>query len=256
MHEASNPVKSLNTMEDVIESLATLEGASVSEVAKHIDRPPSIVHNHLDTLRELEYVVSRGDEYYLGLKFLQRGEKARHRFPLYDAAKSEIAKLASESGELITLLVEEHGKGIYLDISSGSDDIDYPARPGERTLLHCSAVGKAVLAHMSRSEVEQIIDYYGLPAQSENTITNREQLFKELSEIRSNSIAFDREEFRSGLKSIGAPITTAENNVVGSVSIAGPAHRMHNNRLEDDLRPLLMQSINVIELNLSEPTIQ
>ncbi|ADB63531.1 transcriptional regulator, IclR family (plasmid) [Haloterrigena turkmenica DSM 5511] len=256
MHEASNPVKSLKTMERVIEALASLEGASVSEIAKEIDRPPSIVHNHLDTLRELEYVVARDGEYYLGLKFLHRGEKARYRLPLYDAARKEIAKLAAESGELITLLVEEHGKGVYLDINSGSEAIDYPAKPGERTLLHCSAVGKAVLAHMSKSKVERIVDYYGLPPQSENTITSREQLFEELSEIRSTGISYDREEFRSGLKSVGAPITAASDTVVGSLSIAGPTHRMNDDRVEDDLRPLLMQSINVIELNLSEPTIQ
>ncbi|AUX09846.1 IclR family transcriptional regulator [Halalkaliarchaeum desulfuricum] len=255
MHEAANPVKTLKTTEEIINAIENLEGGSVSQIATYTDRPPSIVHNHLDTLRDLEYVVKNEGEYDLGLKFLQRGEESRYRNSLYIAAADEVKRLAESSGELITLLVEEHGKGVYLDIAHGGDDIEYPAKPGERIMLHCSAVGKLILAHMTKSEVNQIIDYYGLPAQTENTITESEELFEELAEIRTTDIAYDRQEFRNGLKSVGAPITETNGEVIGSVSIAGPIHRMNENRINDELKPLLKQSISVIELNLNEPNV-
>jgi DNA-binding IclR family transcriptional regulator len=64
------------------------------------------------------------------------------------------------------------------------------------------------------------------------------------------------EEFREGLKSVGAPIMRQDGTVLGGLSIAGPAHRVGDDRLEDDLAAELRQSINVIELNINEPNVR
>lgn len=255
-HEARNPVKALLTTNEVIDALNELNGARVTDVANYIDRPQSVVHNHLNTLRELEYVVKSDDEYKLGLGFLGIGVRARHRIALYEAARPEVRKLAEETGELITLLVEEHGRGVYLDIGQGSDDIRYPALPGNRIHLHCSAVGKAILAGLSDETVDEIVRDHGLPQQTPHTITDREKLHRELETVRERELAFDIEEFREGLKSVGAPITRQDGTVLGSLSVAGPAHRMKDERLEEDLADALRRSINVIELNLNEPNVR
>ncbi|WP_336338755.1 IclR family transcriptional regulator [Haloarcula brevis] len=255
-HEAHKPVKAVLTTNKIIETLDELEGARVVEIAERVDRSQSVVHNHLSTLRELEYVVKSGKEYQLTLRFLGLGERVRHRIPLYEAAHPEVQKLAQQTGELITLLVEEHGQGIYLDIGQGSKDIQYPAIPGVRTHLHCSAVGKVILAHLSEEERETILQTHGLPEQTPQTITDRDSLDDELEIIRDQDLAFDREEFRTGLKSVGAPITGQNGEVLGALSIAGPANRMAVDRLEGELAAELRQSINVIELNVNEPNVR
>lgn len=254
--DATHPVKALLTMNDVLEALDELESAGVTQLADHIDRPPSVVTNHLKTLLQLEYVVQDGTEYQLGLRFLDLGERARHRTALYENAHPQVEELAEESGELITLLVEEHGRGVYLDVAAGSKHISYPATSGNRTNLHCSAVGKAVLAHLPDERIEQIIDRHGLPAQSPNTITDPETLLDQLEEVRDEGLAYDREEFREGLKAVGAPIMGEGGSVVGSISIAGPTHRMTTQRIEDEIATMLRQSVNVIELNIRQPNIQ
>lgn len=256
MVEATNPVKSLRTTAEIIDTLDTVHSAGISEIADRIDRPPSIVHNHLNTLRELEYVVQNGQNYELSLKFLQHGENVRRRIPLFRVAKSEVDKLANETGELITLLVEEHGRGVYLDIQQGDRTVDYPANPGNRTLLHCSAAGKAILAYMDDAYVEHIIERHGLPPQTDNTITDPDELFDILEDFRSNDVAYDHEEFRDGLRSIGAPIQKVDRSVIGSLSIAGPTYRMPDERINSELHDLLMESINIIELNINKPNIQ
>ena len=255
-HEAHNPVKALLTAEEVVEALDDLDGGRVTDVAARIDRPQSVVHNHLNTLRELEYVVKDGAEYKLGLRYLGLGERVRHRIPLYEAAHSAVQSLADDTGELVTLLVEEHGRGIYLDIGQGSSEIQYPALPGARTHLHCSAVGKAVLASLPEGAVDRIVDRHGLPAQTANTITDRDRLREALDATRERGLAFDMEEFREGMKSVGAPITRQDGTVLGSLSIAGPAHRMTDHRLNEDLPEELRRVINVIELNINEPNVQ
>lgn len=255
-HEARSPVKAVMTMNEIIETLDELDGARVMEIAERVDRAQSVVHNHLSTLRELEYVVKSGKEYRLTLRFLGLGERVRHRIPLYEAAHPEVRKLGTETGELITLLVEEHGRGIYLDIEQGSREVQYPAIPGVRTYLHCSAVGKSILAHLSDETRERILREHGLPGQTPQTITDRATLRDELEKVRKRGLAFDMEEFREGLKSVGAPIMRQDGTVLGALSIAGPAHRMGDDRMEEELAPKLRQSINVIELNLNEPNVR
>lgn len=254
--QANNPVKALYTMEEIIATLEEDEEAGVVELAETIDRPQSVVHNHLATLRELEYVAKNGSKYKLGLKFQQRGEIVRHRMPLYTKGKPVVDKLAADTNELITLIVEEHGRGVYLDVEQDSADIEYPAISGTRIKLHCSATGKAILAYMSEERVEEIIERHGLPPQTDETITTREELYEELDAIRERGYAYDRQEFREGMRSIGAPILGENDNVLGGLSIAGPTHRLTGERLETELPNTLLQSVNVIELNYNNPNIQ
>ncbi len=254
--QANNPVKALYTMEEIISTLEEQEEAGVVELAEAIDRPQSVVHNHLATLRELEYVAKNGSKYKLGLKFQQRGEIARHRMPLYTKGKSVVDELAADTNELITLIVEEHGRGVYLDVEQDNADIEYPAIPGTRIKLHCSATGKAILAHMPEERVEEIIERHGLPPQTDETITTREELYEELDAIRERGYAYDHQEFREGMRSIGAPILDGGDNVLGGLSIAGPTHRLTGERLETELPNKLLQSVNVIELNYNDPNIQ
>lgn len=253
--DTGNRVKALQTTNDVIEALDSLDGARVTELADYLDRPQSVVHNHLSTLKDLEFVVQEGNEYRLGLRFLAFGERVRHRMELYEIARSEVEKLAAETGELITLMVEEHGRGIYLYVRQGSEDIRYPAISGARTYLHCSAVGKSILAHLPDEQVDAIVDRHGLPEQSPNTITDRDELKEELASIRERGIAFDMQEFREGMQSVGAPILLQE-DVIGSLSVAGPAHRMKGDLLTEEVPELLHRAVNIIQLNLTEPNLQ
>ncbi|MFC6723569.1 IclR family transcriptional regulator [Halobium palmae] len=253
---ANNPVKSLYTMNEIIDTLQQHEEMGVTELADAIDRPQSVVHNHLATLREIEYVVKRDSKYRIGLRFLKQGEIVRNRMPLYEEGKPVVSRLASETNELITLIVEEHGQGIYLEVDQSGSEINFPAIPGTRTKLHCSAAGKTILAHLSEERVDEIIERHGLPAQTSNTITSKEALFEELEVIRERGYAYDRQEFREGMRSIAAPLFDESNEILGGLSIAGPTHRLHDERLESELPDLLLQSVNVVELNYNEPNVR
>ena len=253
---AKHPVKALYTMEDVLTALQERKQAGVTDLAEAIDRPPSVVHNHLATLRELEYVVKNGSQYQISLRYLERGEIVRNRMPLYTEGKPVISKLSAEIEELITLIVEEHGQGIYLEVDQSHSDIQYPAIPGTRTKLHCSAAGKTILAHLPEERVEAIIERHGLPPQTDNTITSREEPYDALETIRDRGYAYDRQEFREGMRSVAAPIFDENDNILGGLSVAGPTHRLTDEQLDTELPNTLLQSVNVIELNYNEPNVR
>ena len=250
-NRAKNPVKSTLTTFRIVEALKESDGARVTDLSRRLDLPKSSVHNYLSTLEQEEYVVKRGNHYYVGLKFLDIGTEARSRLPIHDIAKPEVRSLAEETGELANLLVEEHGKGVYIHHEVGEDAVRVDASTGQRIHLHNTGLGKAILAHLSRARVEEILDRHGMPATTENTITDPEILFGELDDVRERGVAFDREERLDGLRCVAAPILDEGDEVVGAVSVSGPTSRMSTERFTREVPNLLRNAVNIIELNIT-----
>ncbi|SFS90974.1 IclR family transcriptional regulator [Halostagnicola kamekurae] len=234
----------------IVEALNELDGAGVSELARHVDLPKSTVHNHLNTLEAAEYIVRRGDEYRTGLKFLQTGEIARNQHKLYQVARSEVDKLAEKTGDISGLMTEEHGRGVFIYRGRGSEAARIDTHIGDRIPLHCTALGKVIMAFLPDERVEEIIDRHGLAAITHNTITDRDRLLEELEVARERKIAFDDEERLNGLRSVAAPILDGSNTVIGAISVAGPTHRMQGERFREELPDQALGVANIIELNI------
>lgn len=234
---------------DIIEHLDRSDGARVTEIATELDLSKSAVHAHLATLKQRGYVVAEGDTYRLGILFLNLGSTARNRIPFYSSVRPRIERLADQTGERAQFVVEEHGLGFVVYRSWGEYAVQVEPQIGEPTHLHANASGKAILSALSEDEVIDIIDHWGLPERTENTITDREELLDELDEIRAQGYAINRGESRYGFHALGAPLQVDE-SVVGAITISGPQNRIEDRPDEDVLNPLL-GIINELELNAS-----
>ncbi|WP_135535905.1 MULTISPECIES: IclR family transcriptional regulator [Halostella] len=235
----------------IVESLKELDGANLTEIARHTGLAKSTVHDHLSTLQYHNYVVKEDDEYNVGLGFFEIGEYARRRLKVYQTARPEIKELAKETGELANLMVEEHGRGVYLHRERGDNAVTLDTYTGKRRYLHRTALGKAILAHLPEDRVNEILDQHGLPQATENTITDREKLFDELEKIRDEDIAYCRQERVNGLKCVAAPFLSSNNEVLGAISVAAPTTRMKGERFEEEIPELVLQAANVIEINVT-----
>lgn len=244
-------IKSGVKMLAIIEGLKDLEGARVTELADHLGMTKATVHHHLSTLEQEEYVVKENKTYYTGLRFLELGERARDRLKIHKVAQPEIEKLAAKTGELANVAVEEHGWAVYLYRARGEDAVHLDTYTGKRVLPHCTGLGKAMIAQYDEERVDGIIERFGLPANTEHTITNRDQLFEELEEVRRTGIAFDREEAFSGLRCVAAPIVDDSGNAVGAISVSGPTSRMKGERFKEEIPEIIDRAANVIELNIT-----
>lgn len=232
----------------IIDALRTLDGAGVTDLAEHLELPKSTVHNHLQTLRRNEYVTKQGSEYAVGLRFLQLGEHARDRRPIATIAPPEIDKLAEETREMANLLVEEHGRGVFLYRAKGADAVHMDTHAGKRVPLHTTGFGKAILAHLPDERVERILDRHGLPAVTPSTITDRGRLLEELETVRERGYAYDDEERLEGLRCVAAPVIV-DDDVLGAVSVSGPRSRIRGDWYREELPSLVMSTANVIEIN-------
>ncbi len=247
--DQTRTVDATETSFEIIEALADLEGAGVSELAATLGVPKSTTHNHLQTLVEKEYVVREGDTYDVGLRFLHLGEYSRTRNRLFAIARPEIESLATDTGEFVNLNVEEYGRGVFLYRAKGADAVHMDTHAGKRVYLHTTAFGKSILAHLSPERVDEIIDRHGLPVVTDRTITNPDELRAELNTISERGFALEREERLEGLCCVAAPIIVGE-SVVGAVSVSGPESRMQGTWFTEELPKLIQQTTNVIEVNL------
>jgi DNA-binding IclR family transcriptional regulator len=249
--QASNPVKSVVTTFDIVQTLRRLDGAGVTELSNELDLPKSSVYNYLSTLEQEEYVVKEDGRYYLGLRFLDLGRYVRQRDDLYETARPEMESLADETGELVNLLVEEHGQGVYVCRERGDRAVNVAAGTGHRVSLHNTGLGKAILAYLPDERVDAILDERGMTAATEHSITDRDELEAELETIRDRGVAFDREERIGGLRCVAVPILDLEDRPIGALSVAGPTSRMKGERFDSELPERLKSAANVIELNLT-----
>ncbi|WP_225333565.1 IclR family transcriptional regulator [Halomicrobium urmianum] len=244
-------VKTTRTTFRILEEIKARDEVTVNELTDEFPLSKSSIHNYLKTLEHDGYVVKEGDAYRVGLRLLDLAGYARHQQQIYQAAKEEVTKLAEETGEMTNLLVEEHGRGIYLHRANGEQAVTSDSYIGHRVHLHNTALGQAILAHLPRERVEEIIDRHGLPKTTENTITDREELFAELDRVREEEIAFDDEARLVGLRCVATPIVDKDGEVKGAISISGPTSRFQDERYRSELPEKLESAANVIELNIN-----
>jgi DNA-binding IclR family transcriptional regulator len=235
----------------IINGLKELGGAKVTELANHLDLTKPTIHHHLSTLVQEEYVVKEANEYYLGLRFLELGELARDRFKIHEVGKPEVEKLADQTGELANLAVLEYGQVVYLYRARGSEAVNLDTYSGKRVQIHSTALGKAMLAHRPPERIEELLTETDLQAETEETITDSDELRSELSTIRERGVAFDREEAFSGLRCVAAPILDADGHAMGAISVSGPTSRLRGAQFADEFPELVAQAGNVIELNIT-----
>lgn len=245
-------IKSVQTTLDIIEELVVMNGATVSELAERLDMPVSTMHDYLNTLKRLNYVVQDDKMYRTSLWFLRLGEKVKRNRMLFEAANPIIQDIVDETGEYVLLGVEESCRGVILELEKGKQAVDLGLFPGMLIPLHATVVGKIVLAYSSSDRQEVLLDTIELNERTENTITDHDQLLEQLSQIRDQGIAFNDEEYARGVRAIGAPIL--ENNTLhGAVGIVGPTQRMASERFEETLPELLLEATNLIEISLFGP---
>jgi DNA-binding IclR family transcriptional regulator len=247
------PIQSGKTMLDVVEVLRRRDNATVTEIAAALDISKSTAYNHVTTLRSGGYLRKDGSRYKLSFKFLEIGDDCRRRNGVYEIARPEIEKLAAETNEVANLMFEEGGRGVHVYRSRNEVDIQLPNKPGMRVPLHCTSLGKAILAHRPDEWVRDVVAEHGLSARTEHTITDEDALFEELEDVRTRGYALDREENILGLRCVAVPIHHDE-RVVASISVSGPKRRMKAERFREEVPELLLSKANVIELNIRNMT--
>jgi DNA-binding IclR family transcriptional regulator len=247
----SRTLKTTATSIEILELLEEADGARVSEIARWMDKPKGTIHGHLATLREKQFVVQEGDLYSIGPELLRLGNKVRTRESGFVLARKFTERLFEETGLRSVFAVEMGGRAVFLHTASGNQMGWAHEQLGNRLYLHSTAVGKSILASLPDQRIEQIIDRWGLPEETENTITDREELFAELETVREQGYAVNRAENFKELYGIGTAATRGQGDVIGGFSVTGAAHAITGGDNEPELARTVMDIVTEFELELT-----
>lgn len=211
----------------IIEALRELDGARIQTLVNEVGVTKSTVYQHLTTLQEAGYVTKEGDYFYPSIRFFHFGEYARNRKEEFIHGQNIAKLLTDEIGLNSSFFIEENGVALSVHAESGSTKTPrlYP-QIGREMFLHTISGGKVILAYLPRERVGEIIERHGLPKQTENTITDEDELYEELEGIRKRGHAFNRAENKDGVLSAGIPLLDSDNGVVGGLSVGGAEYQL------------------------------
>jgi IclR family acetate operon transcriptional repressor len=234
--ETANPVQSLSRALDLLECIAAAEsGIGLTELAQAAGLPTSTTHRLLKSLEQRRYAVhdEERNRWFIGVQaFTVGGAFLRGRNYLV-LARPFMRLLMEEAGETVNLAIEDQGEAVFLAQIECRQMMRAFSLPGARAPLHCSGVGKALLATFDEQRTARLLTGEVLARLTDKTITTRPALDAELAATRSRGYAIDDEEHAVGLRCVAATIHDEHGAPLAALSISGPTARIPNDRIDE-----------------------
>jgi IclR family KDG regulon transcriptional repressor len=218
-------VQSLDRALEILETLATEgRGLGVTEIGQRVSLHKSTVHRLLSALVDWGYVEKdpENGRYKLGMKVIDLGSIYLNNIELKTEAMPYLRELREKSGHPVHLARLEDGQVVYIEKVDALNSIRMYSQIGRRVPVHCTALGKVMMAYLGIDEVEAILKKKGLAARTQHTITDRERYLEELRAVKECGYAFDDEENEQGIRCVAAPIRDYRGMVIAAVSTSGP----------------------------------
>lgn len=137
-------------------------------------------------------------------------------------ARQYLQELENTTNKVIHLVVYDQGEVVYIEKLEGNETLRMHAKVGKREPMHCTSVGKAILAYLPSNVVLNILEQKGMPMHTDKTITNKDDFLQELIQVRIKGCALDLEENEYGITCIAVPIFVHSGKVIAAVIISGP----------------------------------
>ncbi|GAX89039.1 IclR family transcriptional regulator [Effusibacillus lacus] len=242
-------VKSVERALQILERVSLAKnGIGVTELAKELNMYKSTIHRVLATLTHLGYIEQdpETERYKLGYKLLEVSSRLLNNLDIRREAMPYLQELTDLTNEVVHLVVLNKGQVVYIEKVEGTETIRMHSRVGNRAPVHCTGVGKAILAYLPEAQVREIIRQYGLEPHTPKTLSTLEDLLQDLQQIRERGYALDDEENELGITCVAAPIFDHTGSVAASISVSAPTIRMQPQRIEQ-----LAQQVRKIGLKIS-----
>jgi len=240
--------RSLNVLEYLV---AHPGGSSLSALSSALNMPLSATHRLLGELIRLGYVRQDQShaEYMLTIKLVAMGLSFLSASGITDVAQPLLDQLAAETGELVRLAVVDGDALTFVAKAQGArHGLRYDPDMGLSVQLSCSAAGHAWLSTMNDEEALQRVARQGF-GQPENfgpkAPTTVKAVLAYLKQARSRGFSLILDVFAPGMSAMAAPVRNAQGQVIGVVTVAGPAIRLTEERMLA-LGPAVLQAAEQI----------
>lgn len=195
---------------------------TLTEISRQLEMPKSTAHHLLTTLASYGFIEQTEEgSYALGKSLIPLTQHVRVNVELRDRAAPLLRALADTCDESVYLTVRDGNTVLYIYAIESSQRLLARTAVGDRAPLYCTSVGKAVLAFLPPSEVEQLYGAEALPAYTRFTLTDLPALQTDLEATRQRGYSLDNQEHELNTFCVGAPIFEASGRVIGACSVSG-----------------------------------
>ena len=188
----------------------------LAQVASSLQLHKSTAHRFLMVL-ERHRMVERttNGKFRLGLRLFDFGNRAIEQYDLRERAQPHLRRLVAETEETAHLCILEQARVIYIDKIEPARSVRMITRMGSSNPVHCTSVGKAMLAFLPEDRINEIIRRTRFEKFTHRTIATAEALRTEIEKTRRRGYAVDDEELEEGLRCIAVPLLDAQRHAGG-----------------------------------------
>lgn len=227
----------IQSVDRALQLLETVGGSvkpvSLGELTSVLGIDRSSVFRLAQTLRRRGYLIQLRDSkhYTLGSAIWRLSRRLRWPDVLGPMARDSVIELAEEVGETAHLAVREEGQVVFVEQQLASRPVGVSFGISRVEPLHCTALGKALLADCDLAELRSVFAGESMPALTSRTINSIEKLAADCERARRNGYAVDDEEFHEGVRCVAAPVRDGTGQIVAAVGISAPANRLPKSQL-------------------------
>lgn len=207
-------------------------GLTLTEVSELTNMPKSSLFPIAHTLTEEEFLSynSITSKYSLGLKLFEIGNMFMNQFDIMEHIKQQMSSIVDICNETCHAAVLSGPDVLYLHKQDSTEPIRMYSSVGRRLSAYGTGLGKALLCDRTVSELQKLYPE-GLKPLTEHTITDFQQLKKQLQEVYKTGIAYEKEESNLHVQCIAVPIIKKDTPIL-ALSVAIPVFRANEEHLE------------------------
>jgi len=206
-------------------------GEPLAAIARALAAPKNSIVGLLAGMMSSRH-VTRDEKavYRLGPAMYALAGRIRADAKLPGLVRPALERLAAATGEtaLAGTLAPDAAQLVYIERAESTNPIRYSVAVGERRELHCTAMGKLLLAFMDPEEQVQCLARIKLEPLTRATVTSPKGLQTQLERIRSTGIASTRDERIVGASAFAAAVVDAAGRAVVGLGVIGPSQRMRS----------------------------
>jgi DNA-binding IclR family transcriptional regulator len=243
--QKQSQVKSAARVLDLIEGLAAApDGASFSDLARQQHLPKSSLHGLLAVLTDRGYVTfdPQRRTYSLGIRVWEAGQAYLHHRDLVTEALPVMERVVAQINETVQLAALDGIENVYLAKVDCSHPIRLQSEVGKRLYAHATGLGKVLLAFLPEAELHARLDGVTLPAFTDNTVRELDDLLAVLKVVRDRGYAIDNQEYTPGLMCVAVPVFDLNDRVIAALSASIPLLRAGEEQVETALRAIAAAS--------------
>lgn len=205
----------------------------ITDISKRMGLSKSTLHSLLKTLQLHGYIDQNPEngKYRLGMKLVERGYFVVGTMDIRQKAKGWLTELSSRTGQTTHLGILDGREGVYIEKIEGKLAAIAYSRIGRRLPIHATAIGKVLVAWLSKEELDTLLIDYPFTAYTPSTIATPEALRDALTLTRQQGYALDNEENEQGVRCVAVPVWNHESRVIAALSLSTLISRVNDEEL-------------------------